>query len=72
VDQYWTATEVTNNNAWDKVALVQVAMLVRTVEPVFKQPDTQTYQLFEQQITTTDRYKHAVYTTTIYLRNIAR
>lgn len=72
VDQYWTATEVSANNAWDKVALVQVGLLVRTVEPVFKQSEAKTYQLFEQQIATNDRYKRAVYTTTIYLRNIAR
>lgn len=72
VDQYWTATEVTNNNAWDKVALVQVALLVRTVDPVFKQNEAKTYQLFEQTIATNDRYKRAVYTTTIYLRNVAR
>lgn len=72
VDQYWTATQVTANNAWDKVALVQVALLVRTMEPVFKQAEAKNYQLFDQSIATNDRYKRAVYTTTIYLRNIAR
>lgn len=72
VDQYWTAIEVTTNNAWDKVALVQVALLVRTIEPVFKQAEAKNHQLFNQQITTNDRYKRSVYTTTIYLRNIAR
>lgn len=72
VDQYWSATQVTANNAWDKVALVQVALLVRTMEPVFKQAEAKTYQLFDQKIATNDRYKRAVYTTTIYLRNIAR
>ncbi|TXH72099.1 MAG: hypothetical protein E6Q85_06860 [Thiothrix sp.] len=72
VDQYWTATQVTANNAWDKVALVQVSLLVRTMEPVFKQAEANTYQLFDQAIKTNDRYKRAVYTTTIYLRNIAR
>lgn len=72
VDQYWTATEVNTNNAWDKVALVQVALLVRTMEPVFKQAEEKTHQLFNQQIKTNDRYKRSVYTTTIYLRNIAR
>ena len=72
VDQYWSATEVTANNAWDQVALVQLALLVRTIDPVFKQAETETYQLFDQQIQTADRYKRSVYTTTIYLRNITR
>lgn len=72
VDQYWTAAELTANNAWDKIALVQVALLVRTIEPVFKQTEAKTYQLFNQPIATNDRYKRSVYTTTIYLRNIAR
>lgn len=72
VDNYWTATEVSNNNAWDKVALVQVALLVRTVEPVFPNNQQMNYQLFEKLVSTNDRYKRAVYTTTIHLRNIAR
>ncbi len=72
VDQYWNATQVTANKAWDKVALVQVALLVRTMEPAFKQAEAKSYQLFDQSIATNDRYKRAVYTTTIYLRNIAR
>ena len=72
VDQYWSATEVTANNAWDQVALVQLALLVRTIDPVFKQAETETHQLFDQQIKTSDRYKRSVYTTTIYLRNITR
>lgn len=72
VDQYWSAAEVDNNNAWDKVALVQVALLVRTIEPVFKQAEEKNHQLFDQRIKTNDRYKRSVYTTTIYLRNIAR
>lgn len=72
VDQYWSAAEVTANNAWDEVALVQVALLVRTIDPVFNQAEAKTYQLFDQQIKTEDRYKRSVYTTTIYLKNIAR
>lgn len=72
VDRYWSATEVTANNAWDKVALVQVALLVRTLDPVFEQAEAKAYQLFGQQVNTDDRYKRSVYTTTIYLRNIAR
>lgn len=72
VDDYWTATQVTANDAWDKVALVQVALLVRTMEPMFEQAEAKAYQLFDQNIVTNDRYKRAVYTTTIYLRNVAR
>ena len=72
VDKYWTATEVSNNNAWDKIALVQIALLARTVEPVFKADETQTYQLFDRSVSITDRYRRAVYTTTVSLRNIAR
>lgn len=72
VDDYWTATQVTANDAWDKIALVQVALLVRTMEPMFEQAEAKAYQLFDQNIVTNDRYKRAVYTTTIYLRNVAR
>ncbi len=72
VDNYWSAAEVTTNNAWDKIALVQLALLVRSVDPVFPDAQAMSYTLFDTTVNTDDRYKRSVYTTTVHLRNIAR
>lgn len=72
VDAYLTAAQVTSANAWDKVAAIQVALLVRSIEPAFPQAQSAKYDLIGTVINTNDRYRRAVYSTTIYLRNIAR
>lgn len=72
VDVYWNAAQVTANSAWDKVASVQVALLVRSIEPAFATAQSATYDLLGTTIITNDRYRRAVYNTTIQLRNIAR
>jgi len=72
-DNYWTATQVQAGNAWNRILSVQVALLMRSIEPVYPDSQSTSYQLLDQTIAVgPDRYKRAVYTTTIRLRNVAR
>nr|CAA6828973.1 MAG: Unknown protein [uncultured Thiotrichaceae bacterium] len=74
VDNYWNATTVDNSPvyAWGKIISVRVGLLVRSVEPVFDDNLEVTYQVLDQNITKTDRFKRGVYTTTVRLKNVAR
>ncbi|MEZ5479003.1 MAG: PilW family protein [Thiolinea sp.] len=72
VENYWNATAVSNNAAWGQIITVQVGLLIRTVDPVFDQTQSETFQVLDELIVTNDRYKRGVYTTTIRLKNVAR
>ena len=72
-DNYWTATQVQASNAWSRILSVQVALLMRSIDPIYPDSQSGSYQLLDQTIEAgPDRYKRAVYTTTIRLRNVAR
>ncbi len=69
VSQYVTANAVTD---WSNIIAIKAALLVRSVDTVFDYAESKNYNLFGESITTNDKYQRAVYTTTIYLRNIVR
>ncbi len=72
VDNYWNATTVDASGAWDNIISVRVGLLVRSVNPVFERAVAEEFQVLDQVITTLDRYRRNVYTTTIRLKNVAR
>lgn len=71
-DNYWNATTVESNGAWGNIISVRVGLLVRSVNPVFERATTESFQVLDELITTSDRYRRSVYTTTIRLKNVAR
>ena len=72
VDNYWNATTVEINGAWDDIISVRVGLLVRSVNPVFERIVEESFQVLDELVTTSDRYRRNVYTTTIRLKNVAR
>lgn len=70
VNQYMNATDIEANAMWERILSVQVAILVRSLNPVFADNETRTYQLLDVSQTKNDRYKRTVYTTTVRLRNV--
>ncbi|MEZ5534378.1 MAG: PilW family protein [Thiolinea sp.] len=72
VENYWNATDVATNAAWNKIISVQVGLLMRSVEPAFDTARTEKFRVLDRTITRNDRYKRGVYTTTIRLKNVAR
>lgn len=72
VDNYWNATTVANKDAWANIIAVRVGLLLRSVDPVFDQRLAESFQVLDELITTNDRYRRNVYTTTIRLKNVAR
>ncbi len=72
VDNYWNATAVQGAGVWDDILAVRVGLLVRTVDPVFDRAVAENFQVLDQVINTSDRYRRSVYTTTIRLKNVAR
>ncbi|PIE00611.1 MAG: hypothetical protein CSA79_03105 [Thiothrix nivea] len=72
VENYWNATKVATENAWDKIISVQVGILVRSVEPAFQDARSEVYQVLDRSIPRNDRFQRGVYTTTVRLKNVAR
>lgn len=70
VDYFANATTVTANAVWARVISIKVALLVRSLEPVLETNTAQTYNLFGETVTKTDRYLRRVYSTVIQLRNV--
>lgn len=72
VDNYWNATTVESNGVWANIISVRVGLLVRSIDPVFEQNVAESFQVLDELITTDDRYRRSVYTTTIRLKNVSR
>lgn len=68
VDRYVNAADV--NGWWSNIISIQIAVLVRANRETKDQPESITYTLLDTPITSpTDRYKRAVFSTTVNLRN---
>ena len=67
VDRY-VASDVVSD--WSQVITVQLAILVRSAKPVFKQAEKRSYMLLHNENVKEDRFQRAVFSTTIRLRNI--
>lgn len=70
VNQYMTATAIQAGALWERIKSVQIAILVRSVNPVFSANESRTYRILDVTQTKNDRYKRSVYTTTVHLRNV--
>lgn len=68
VDRYVNASNVGTDH-WQHVVSIQVAILVRSSSEVPEVETAQSYSLLDATVSMTDRYKRAVYTTVIQLRN---
>lgn len=70
VKRYLNATDLAISRLWRNVVSMQVAVLVRSLKPVKKHPESKDYTLLDQSVTTAnDRFSRAVFTTTVRLRN---
>lgn len=70
-DRYINATTVAAEGLWGKILSLQVALLVRSRDPFYDKPQSETFTLLDQTITIpADRYRRAVYKTVIRLRNL--
>ncbi len=67
VDRYVPASLV--GTAWNNVVSVQIAVLVRSLKPVKNSNESKKFTLLDKVVTKNDRYKRAVFSTTVYLRN---
>lgn len=72
VDRYWNATTLESEGAWENIMSVRVGLLVRSVDPVFDRAVAESFQVLDQVVNTSDRYRRGVYTTVIRLKNVAR
>lgn len=74
VDRYMSATDINTagggDELWNKILSVRIGVLVRSLEPVYTEQEKMTYHILDKAVTTSDRYKRNVYTTTVRLRNI--
>jgi len=67
-DRYVNSASVTN---WEEVVSVNVAVLIRSLQPVARTNTARSYQLSEDSvINTNDRYLRSVFTATVRLRNV--
>ena len=67
-DRYVPASSIGTN--WNNVVSVQIALLVRSLKPVKSSNESKKFTLLNEVITTpSDRFKRAVFSTTVYLRN---
>lgn len=55
---------------WSNVISVQIAILMRTLRKVKPQAEAKKFTLLNEVIETNDRYQHAVFNTTIQIRNL--
>ena len=69
VDYYANADSVGATN-WQRVVSIQVSILVRSLDPVLEAATAQSYRVLDVTVTKNDRYKRAVYSTVIQLRNV--
>jgi type IV pilus assembly protein PilW len=70
VDEYDNADVVNAANKWSSVVSVQVAILVRSLQPNSRDLDTKTYTLLNSTAGPfNDHYERSQYTTTVALRN---
>ena len=70
-DYFANATRTDDDDAWQRVVSIKVALLVRSLGNVLEANSVRTYNLLNEPVTTpADRYQRAVYTTTIQLRNV--
>jgi Tfp pilus assembly protein PilW len=68
VDRYVNATNI--NGLWNNVVSVQIGVLVRALRETKDKAESITYTLLDTAVTSpNDRYKRAVFTTTVNLRN---
>lgn len=70
VDEYDTAEAVDTTGKWGSVVSVQVAILVRSLQPNSPDLDKKTYTLLDSSVGPfNDHYERSLYTTTVALRN---
>lgn len=69
VERYANADEVAADE-WGRVVSIKVALLVKSLEPVFPDKKARSYSLLDDVVVSKDdRYQRAVYTAVIQLRN---
>jgi len=70
VDSYQTANQVNTAVLWDRVVSINIALLVRSLEPYGADLDTRTYDLLGNTVGPfNDRYQRLTFTTAATLRN---
>ncbi|MBK8453294.1 MAG: PilW family protein [Thiofilum sp.] len=70
-DRYLTATQLNTEGLWNKIISIQVALLVRSRDPFYSSAKQESFTLLDKTLSSfNDRYRRAVYTTTIRLRNL--
>ncbi|WP_020560298.1 PilW family protein [Thiofilum flexile] len=69
-DRYLTATEVNTEDLWNSIKTIQVALLVRSRDYFYPTAQQESFTLLDKAFVFTDRYRRAVYKTTIRLRNL--
>lgn len=70
-DRYLTATQLNTEGLWNKIISIQVALLVRSRDPFYSSAKQESFTLLDKTLSGfNDRYRRAVYTTTIRLRNL--
>lgn len=70
VKRYMNATNLALSGLWGKVVSIQVAVLVRSLKPVKRKAESNSYTLLDQSVVTeVDKYSRAVFSTTVRLRN---
>lgn len=70
-DRYLTATQLNTEGLWNKIISIQVALLVRSRDPFYSNAKQESFTLLDKTLSSfNDRYRRAVYTTTIRLRNL--
>ncbi|GAA0410877.1 PilW family protein [Cocleimonas flava] len=68
VDRYVNATNV--NGSWSDVISVQIGVLVRALKETKDEPESITYSLLDTAVVSpNDRYRRAVFSTTVNIRN---
>ena len=70
-DRYLTATQIETEGLWGNIISIQIALLVRSRDPFYSNAKSETFTLLDKTLPAfNDRYRRAVYTTTIRLRNL--
>ncbi len=69
VEYYADADNVGTAN-WQRVVSIQVGILVRSLVEVLDVKTAQSYRVLDVTVTKNDRYKRAVYSTVVQLRNV--
>lgn len=70
VDRYVNATNLALTGLWKGVVSIQVAVLIRSLKPLKLSAESKRYTLLDQVVTSgNDKFKRAVFTTTVRIRN---